>query len=350
MLRVGIAGLGFMGMVHYLSYQRLESAKVTAIATREPKRLAGDWTDIKGNFGPSGLQMDLSGIETYLDVEEMLANDELDAVDITLPPNMHADIAVRALESGKHVFCEKPLALNKVDGQRMIDAARASSKILLVGHVLPYFPEYAWARKIIDEGKHGQVIGGAFRRVISDPAWLKHYWTAENVGGPMLDLHVHDAHFIRLLFGKPSRVSTIGRSRNGLAEFWHSQFHFENERTEDITVEATSGTINQQGRPFDHGFEIHLEHATLVFQFAVFEGEGRYLCPPTLLDDTGVATVAELGSDDPMDAFADEIEEVVNCLSSGQPSSLLGGELAVDALDICQAEAESLASKKVVLL
>ena len=64
MLRVGIVGIGFMGMIHYLAWQRVSGAKVSAIATRDPKKRAGDWTGIKGNFGPPGKQEDLSGIET----------------------------------------------------------------------------------------------------------------------------------------------------------------------------------------------------------------------------------------------------------------------------------------------
>ena len=54
MVRVGIAGLGFMGMIHYLSYQKVRGVKVAAICEQARKRLTGDWRDIKGNFGPAG--------------------------------------------------------------------------------------------------------------------------------------------------------------------------------------------------------------------------------------------------------------------------------------------------------
>lgn len=346
MIRIGIAGLGFMGMVHYLSYQRLEGVQVSAIATRNAERRAGDWTGIQGNFGPPGEQMDLAGVATYESVQQLLQDDSLDAVDITLPPNLHADVAIAAFEAGKHVFCEKPLSLQTTDGQRMLDAAHAAGKKLLVGHVLPYFPEYRWARQIVNGGQYGELLGGAFRRVISDPAWLTDYWSEEKIGGPLLDLHIHDAHFIRLLFGKPRSVQATGRIRSRLPEFWHTQFDYES----GATVEATSGVINQQGRPFDHGFEIHLERATLVFEFAVLGGEGRYLCPPTLIDDVGQATSVELESGDPMNAFAMELEDVVQCLNGGEPSKTLGVDFAFDALDICHAQAKSLASGKPIRL
>lgn len=346
MLRIGIAGLGFMGMVHYLNYQRTRGVQVTAIATPEPERRAGDWRAIKGNFGPPGTQMDLAGIATFESVDEMIASTEIDAVDITLPPSLHAEAAVKALAAGKHVFCEKPIAMTAADGRKMVKAAQKAGKQLLVGHVLPFFPEYAWALKIIASKEYGEVIGGAFRRVISDPTWLPNYWSAEKVGGPMLDLHIHDAHFIRLVYGRPSSLSTIGRTRNDLPEFWHTQFRFDS----GAVVEATSGTIAQQGRPFDHGFEIHLEDATLVFEFAVLGETGRYLCPPTVLDSTGSAKEAPLDGGDPMDAFAAELNEVTRSLSTGETSRALGAELALDAVEMCHAQTKSLATNKAVRL
>ena len=74
MVNVGITGLGFMGMIHYLAYQRVSGCKVTAICEQIPERLEGDWRSIKGNFGPRGKKMDLSGIAKYQDFEELLAN------------------------------------------------------------------------------------------------------------------------------------------------------------------------------------------------------------------------------------------------------------------------------------
>ena len=62
MVGIGIVGIGFMGMIHYLAARRVEGARVVALCSRDPKKLAGDWTSIQGNFGPRGTQMDLSGI------------------------------------------------------------------------------------------------------------------------------------------------------------------------------------------------------------------------------------------------------------------------------------------------
>ena len=339
MLRIGLAGLGFMGMVHYLSYARVRGVKVAAVSDVSAKRRAGDWRDIKGNFGPPGEQIDLSGVAAYEMLDEMFADESLDAVDLCLPPALHADAAIRAMKAGKHVFCEKPMALTLKDCDRMQRAAEQHDRLLMIGHVLPYFPEYAWALKEARSGKHGKLLGGAFKRVISDPAWLKNFWKADQVGGPMLDLHVHDAHFIRLLFGMPTSLVTSGRMRGGLAEHWNTQFEYGDMSP---AVTATSGVIDQQGRPFQHAFELHFEHATLVFDFAVIGDRAEYLCPPTILTKSGKAREAKLSGGDPMDAFYAEVKEVTRCLQQETPSEVLGGELARDAIQLCQRQTKSL--------
>jgi len=343
MIQVGIVGLGFMGMIHYLTYRRIPGVRVAAICEVNEKRLTGDWTDIKGNFGPPGEMMDLSGIATFTRLDAMLAMGDIDLIDVTLPPAMHAEATVAAFRAGKHVFCEKPMSLRIEECERMAAAAREADRRLFVGHVLPFFPEYAWAYDAIRSERYGALRGGAFRRVISNPAWLRNFWDPDQVGGPLFDLHVHDAHFIRLAFGMPDGVVSRGRMRNGLPEFWHSHFNYSEG---GYLVEATSGVIEQQGRAFDHGFEIHFERATLLFQFAVIAGEGRYVCPPTLLDDSGQAHVVELGSGDPLDAFEAELRNVTEGVRKNQESEILNGKLALDAVKLCQMQAQSLLASR----
>jgi predicted dehydrogenase len=344
-IRVGLIGVGFIGWIHWLAYKRLDGARVSAISESNPLRLTGDWTDIKGNFGPPGEQVDLTGIATYSSLDDLLHDPQVDCVDISLPTALHADVAIKALEAGKHVLCEKPMALTLADCERMTAAAKKANRLLMIGHVLPFFAEYNWALQVIRSGEYGRVRGGAFRRVISDPKWLTKFWSPEHVGGPMLDLHVHDAHFIRLLFGMPREVVSTGRMRNDLPEFWHTQFRFADPQ---LVVEATSGTIDQQGRPFTHAFEIHLERATLMFDFAVIGSEGRYLCEPTLLDSEGNAQKPQLAGGDPVDSFVAELREVTECVRDGRSSEVLGANLAQDAMRLCEAQAESLRSGRAI--
>jgi predicted dehydrogenase len=341
MTNVGIVGIGFMGWIHWLAYRASAGIRVAALCTRERNRLSGDWRDIRGNFGPPGEQVDVSGLAKYERIEAMLADPTIDLVDVCLPPHLHADVAVQALEAGKHVFCEKPMALTARDCDRMLEAARRSGRQLFVGHVLPFFPEYAHARQLIAEGRHGKLLGGSFTRTISDPAWLKEFYDPARVGGPMIDLHVHDAHLIRLLFGMPASVSSQGRMRGEVVEYAHTAFHYPGT---SLVVGAAGGVIRQQGRSFTHGFEIHLEGATLQYEFAVIEGKPRLILPLTVYEGEGRVLQPALGDGDPVRAFEAEVAEIARSVEAGRPSTLLSGELARDAIRICQKEAESVLS------
>src|SRR5262245_29700658 len=112
MVRIGLVGVGFMGMIHYLAGQKLQGATVAALCSRDAKKLAGDWRGIKGNFGPPGQVMHLSGVKKYADLEDLLADPEIDLVDVCNPTHLHPDTALRALRAGKHVLVEKAIALS----------------------------------------------------------------------------------------------------------------------------------------------------------------------------------------------------------------------------------------------
>lgn len=344
MIKIGIAGLGFMGMIHYLAYQKARGVKVAAICEQDPARLAGDWRSIKGNFGPPGQIMDLGDIARYSQLDALLADPNLDAIDICLPPSLHASTAIAALRAGKHVFCEKPIALWPEDAEAMVETARSAGRLLMIGHVLPFFPEYQFAYRAISDGRYGRLLGGYFKRIISDPLWLPDFYNPNTTGGPMVDLHIHDAHFVRLVCGMPKGVHTVGRMRGEVAELFHTQFVFGDSGP---VVAASSGVIMQQGRPFTHGFEIYLEKATLIFDFATIGKDAHHL-PLTVLLADGQVERPGLGSGDPVDAFAAEIAEVVEAIRVNRASPVLQGELARDALVLAHRQTRSLVEKRYV--
>jgi predicted dehydrogenase len=276
--------------------------------------------------------MDLSGLARYSELEDLLADQSIDMVDICLPPAGHADAAVAASKAGKHVICEKPIALKPADADRMVKAARAAGKMLMIAHVLPFVPEYSFAYKVITGGKYGKLLGGNFKRVISDPLWIHGFYDPNVCAGPMVDLHIHDAHFIRLLFGMPRAVQSVGRMRGEVAEYFNSQFLFDDPK---LVVTATSGVINQQGRPFTHGYEIHLEKATLVF-------DSWDNLPLTVLTADGKVQRPEIGTPDMTAAFPVELGEAVRAIKTGKPSALLDGQLARDALVLGQRQTQSI--------
>lgn len=347
MVRIGLVGIGFMGWIHYLAYRKHASAKLAAVASRDSKKRGGDWRGIQGNFGPPGEVVDLSQVAQYATLEELLADSSIDAVDLCLPPHVHADATIAALEAGKHVFVEKPMALTTDECDRMMAAAKAAGRQVLVGHVLPFLPEYQLIRAAIADGRWGKIQGGHFRRVISDPKWLADFYDLKKVGGPLIDLHVHDAHFIRMVFGMPKTVTTVGRSKSGTVSYCQSVFGFSDP---DLVVSAASGVVMQQGRPFTHAYEIHFERATVFFEFAALAGDvPAIVTPVTVLTEAGGVERPAMPAGDPMiAAFESEIDEVVRSIREGKPSPILSGELARDALVLCSKQAESAQQRQTV--
>jgi predicted dehydrogenase len=321
-----------MGMIHYLAAQQLAGqAEVRAVCTRDPKKRAGDWTSIRGNFGPQGTKVDLSGVQAYATLEEMLADREVELVDVCLPTHLHAPVAIQALQVGKHVLVEKPIALTEMDADRMLATAQQAGRLLLVGHVLPFFPEFRFAYEFIRSGQAGKVRAAHFLRVISKPDWSADIGDATKTGGPVVDLHIHDTHFIRLLFGFPERIQVCGVTESGTVQHVNTQYLYP---AQGLCVTCTSGAICQQGRPFVHGFEIYLEKATLLFQSGTQ--------PLTVLHADGSTKQPELdGGGDPLNAFAAELATACSSVTSGKEPELLSGLFARDALVLCKQEEQA---------
>lgn len=204
-------------------------------------------------------------------------------------------------------------------------------------------PEYAFAYRTIRDGKHGKLLGGNFKRIIADPLWLPNYYQADKIGGPLLDLHIHDAHFIRLAFGMPAAVSSRGRLRGEVVEFAETQFIFDDP---SLVVAASTGVVGQQGRSFAQSFEIYLERATLLFDFAVIDGKANAGTPLTVLENKGKVVRPQLGEGDPVDGFVAELKEVTRSIRTGEGSKILGCDLARDVLLLCHKQTQSVRSGK----
>jgi len=347
MVGIGMVGIGFMGMIHYLAARKLTGGRVVALCSRDAAKLAGDWTSIQGNFGPRGTQMDLSAHARYSDLGALLADPNVDLVDLCVPNDEHARLAIRALEAGKNVLVEKPIALTTADADAMVAAARSSGKMLMVAHVLPFFPEFAFAREAVASGRFGALRAAHLKRVIARPDWSRGIADVARSGGPAIDLHIHDTHYLGLVCGVPNAVQSRGISEGGAVVHLATQYLFDNS---DLTVSAISGALSQSGRPFTHGFEFYLERATLAFDFANLAGQGHVAMPLSVILPDGTVTQPALGSGDPIDAFAAELTEAVDAVATGKPAPGLAGELARNALRICHAEIESVKTGRTVVI
>ncbi|HEU4752213.1 MAG TPA: Gfo/Idh/MocA family oxidoreductase, partial [Armatimonadota bacterium] len=263
MVRVGIAGVGFMGVTHFKAYPQVEGAEVAAIFTRDPKKLAGDWTNVRGNFGGAGGTQDLTGIRKYSDLDQLLRDPEIDLIDLCLPSYLHRDVAVRALEAGKHVLVEKPIALTVEDADAMIDAARRTGRLLMVAQVLRFWPEFAAIKDLAQSGEHGALQAAHFKRVISRPDWSGDNWFSDpkKTGGAVVDLHIHDTDFVQYLMGRPAAVSSSGvTSPAGGVEYLVTEYLYPDR---NVCITAQSGAIAQKGIEFEHGFDVYFERAML---------------------------------------------------------------------------------------
>jgi predicted dehydrogenase len=338
MVRIGIVGLGFMGMTHFRAAQHLKGARVTALCSRDKKKLAGDWRGIRGNFGEPGGRTDVSGLKKYERLEDLLDDPDIDLIDVCNVTALHGPTAQKALRAGKHVLVEKAIAVDLREADAMLKSAGQAGKLLMVAHVLPFTPEFAFAARAVREGTYGRLLGGHFKRIISRPDWSAEIADAAQTGGPAIDLHIHDTHFIALLAGVPERVFASGREENGAVAYLTTEYLY---GRGGPALSCSSGALCQKGREFVHGYEIYLERATLVYESGP--------TPLTVLTADGKSKQPKLkGGGDILNAFTAELQAAADGVRSGKAPDLLSGQLARDALALCFKEIQSVRTGKAV--
>jgi predicted dehydrogenase len=330
MVRVGIAGVGFMGVTHFKAYASVPEAKVEAIFTRDPAKLAGDWRNVRGNFGDAGGVQDLSGIRRHSELEALLADPEIDLFDLCLPSYLHRDVAIRAMEAGKHVLVEKPVALSVDDADAMLEAARRTGRLLMVGQVLRFWPEFACIRDLMRAGEHGPLLAAHFKRVISRPDWSGDDWFSDpaKTGGAVVDLHIHDTDFVQYLFGPPEFVDSRGLvAPDGQVTYLATEYGYPGR---NLCVSAHSGALAQSAVPFEHGYDVYFERAMLRHNSStnpvveLFAGGERREVAPRIKD-----------------AFVEQLQTAVEGVQRCELPPALAAQSARDSLAIVLAEAES---------
>ncbi len=338
MVKVAIVGVGFMGWIHYLAYQRCQTANLVAFCSRDAKKRAGDWRGIQGNFGPPGEAIDVSALAAYESLQGVLDDPAVDLVDICLPPHLHGDAVARSLAAGKHVLCEKPLALTAAEAAALADGAASR---LMVAHILPFFSEYRLLADAVADGRFGKLLGGHFKRVIGPPDWIPDFYDPTTVGGPLIDLHVHDAHLIRMLIGMPTAAHSVCRMKDGVPKYVETVFRFADT---DVVAGATSGVIDQASRGFTHGYDVQFEKANVQFESAAFgDGSGASI-PLTIAHADGrVERPADdsAAAGDSIAVFVKELDAAAHSITSGQVHPALDAAVAVDAIKICEMQIPS---------
>ena len=245
-MKIGVIGLGFMGATHVDAFSKIDGVQVAAVCTRDARAAAGDFRHIGGNLGRNAGVHDFSQVRNYEDWRELISDPSLDAIDICLPTDLHAPVSVMALQTGKHVLCEKPMALNFADCEGMIAAAREANRVLMIGHVLRFWPEYLYLQKFVQGGQYGPIQSATFSRATGLPDWSRWLPNESKSGGAVLDLLIHDIDQALHLFGAPPRIS--GRT-----------LHYP--KGLDVNIE---GGWLPPGTPFSSGFRVKTEKAELA--------------------------------------------------------------------------------------
>ena len=171
---------------------------------------------VAGNVTGSG-DLDLGRqVKVYRALDEVLADPEVELVDLCVPTPLHPEQSIAALKAGKHVLCEKPLALNSAQAREIVQAAQAASGFFMPAMCMRFWPGWSWLKQVVEEEPYGKVQAARFRRMSPMPAWSKATYASGNQsGGALLDLHIHDTDFVQFLFGRPASVFSTGVTRAG---------------------------------------------------------------------------------------------------------------------------------------
>jgi len=331
MVNIGIIGLGFMGQTHIKAYRQIPGANIVAICDAVCLPADGVLTGVAGNIASTDqIRFDMSVVKGYRDYRELLANPDVQLVDICLPTPLHAETAIAALWAGKHVLCEKPLARTAAVAREIVQAAKAAKGFFMPAHCLRFWPEWAWLKQAIAEARFGKVLALQLTRLSEPPGWSRGtYLKGEESGGALLDLHIHDTDFVQFCFGRPRAVCSTGQSRlSGAIDHVSTIYRVD----AGASVVAEGSWLMGQGFGFKMAYRAVFEQATVDYDstrgaeaLKVFEnGKG-----------------AQVIRCDGPDGYVGELRHMLECIEAGRPPRVVTADDGLSAVEICEAEERS---------
>ena len=329
-MRIGVVGLGFMGSTHLEAYGKTAGFELAAVASSDPKKLGGDLSAIGGNLDRGGGKHDFSAAARYATAGELIADPNVEAVDLCTPTYLHAPLAIEALQAGKHVLVEKPMALTAEDCESMIAAAKQAGRVLMVAQVLRFFPEYAAARSMALAGDLGAVRAAEFRRKCAAPAWGRWLQDPACSGGGVMDLLIHDFDFCQHLFGRPRAVRAVGYEDLAAGiDFVEAQLDY----GDGVPVIVSGGWRHAESYPFSMEFNIVCDGGTLDFSstksgLRLHRADGKQV-------DAAVPAV---------DGFTAELQAFLDACEAGCPPDICRPEDSAEAVRIALAMKRSRAA------
>lgn len=336
-VNVAVVGLGFMGITHIKAYKQIAGARLVAVCDAVRLPVNGVLAGVSGNISSSDA-LDLGrDIQVYRELDDLLANPEVELVDLCVPTPLHAPQSLAALKAGKHVVCEKPLARTSAIARDIVKAARSAKGFFMPAMCMRFWPGWAWLKELVAKKTYGKVLTARFRRVSAPPGWSRaSYFKGGDSGGALLDLHIHDTDFVQFVFGRPTSVFSTGLSRfSGAIDHVVTQYQVRG----GATVYAEGSWLLASG--FNMSYTVMFERATLDFDSARGADALR-------LDEEGKPSrviIPEGG-----DGYVGELEHITQSIQTGKRPTVVTAQDALSAVEICEAEEKSVKTGRVVKL
>ena len=304
MLKVALVGVGGISGAHIPAWEERRDAELVALC------------DIRAE------QMEkYKNKHCYTDFDEMLKNEEIDILDICLPTYLHAEFAIKAMNMGINVICEKPVSLNAADVARVYSTAKSNNVKFMVAQVLRFWPEYSIIKEIYNTGKYGRLLSGHMGRLGVRPKWSWDGWMMDEDRSGLVpfDLHIHDLDFIVYAFGKPKEFKDY-RARSENQDYINSIYEY------DGFFITTEAAWYDAPYPFAANFRFQFEKALAVFEnheMTIYEKDGKIFKPVSQSgEDTGDIGLPK------SNAYANEINYFADCVLSGaEPDRVKPAEL-----------------------
>ncbi|MEK3912710.1 Gfo/Idh/MocA family protein [Paenibacillus sp. FSL H7-0331] len=192
-MKVAVVGCGGMGNIHAECYANISGVTVTGVCDMLEERAQQLAAKV--------------GAKAYVSLADMLAHSDCEIVSITLPSYLHKSAVIEAAKAGKHVICEKPIALHLEDAAEMIEVCKRHNVRLFVGHVVRFFSEYVQMKQQIDDGSIGRLGVAHAKRIGVHPGDIRPWYREDDKsGGVVLDLMVHDIDYMRWVAGEVRSV------------------------------------------------------------------------------------------------------------------------------------------------
>ena len=338
-VNVGIVGCGFMGVTHAKAYRKISGARIAAIC--DAVRLPPDGVlAAAGNVGDAdAVRLDMNVVKAYSKLDDLLANPEIDLVDLCIPTHLHPQLAIAALKAGKHVLCEKPMARTSAHCREIVQAAKSAKGFFMPAMCMRFWPEWAWLKKVIAENTYGKVLGARFRRVAEPPGWSQGtFLDGAKSGGALLDLHIHDVDFVQYCFGRPKSLFSSGYTKvSGVIDHVVTQFEVES----GAAVYAEGTWAMSPGFGFSMTYTVNFERATADFDIAR-GADALKLYEP--------GKPAQSVKCEGIDGYVGELTHLVEAIQTGKAPTVVTAEDGLSSVEICEAEEQSIKLKQPVTL